>query len=489
MSKKNIILLHSNDMHGDFLPHRKEEDNLSIGGLSRLSGYVRKIREEEENVLYVIAGDMFRGSIIDEDYMGLSTIDLVNLLNPDVTTIGNHEVDYGLAHLLFLEKCARFPIINANLFVTLNNTRLFQPYLNVEVDGVKILFIGILTQEVLSSTKSEKVIGTFIDVEEAAREVGIICDNYRTRKTDLTILLTHIGIEEDRKLAELLDPELGVDLIIGGHSHTFMDEPEVVNGIPIVQAGTGTGLLGRFDIEYDTWRNRITQLHWKCLPVTDENAPEDLVMEELLERYKNDTDQKYKRVITHFARKLTHPERNQETELGNLYADILQEDSSFDLMFMGSGAIRKKEFGPIIELQDLLENTPFDDALYMLKVNGGQLRRMITYVLRDDAWEGHTEFYQFSKGFRITYHKQSHVLEPLQLNGEEITDDKEILIALQSYHYNNFEEFFNVPLEEVARNMKPRVIATSVNNIIEEYFTTHIGLDSHVEGRITLLED
>ena len=212
-------------------------------------------------------------------------------------------------------------------------------------------------------------------------------------------------------------------------------------------------------------------------------------MEELLERYKTETDQKYKRVITHFARKLTHPERNQETELGNLYADILQEDSSFDLMFMGSGAIRKKEFGPIIELQDLLENTPFDDALYMLKVNGGQLRRMITYVLRDDAWEGHTEFYQFSKGFRITYHKQSHILEPLQLNGEEITDDKEILIALQSYHYNNFEEFFNVPLEEVARNMKPRVIATSVNNIIEEYFTTHIGLDSHVEGRITLLED
>ena len=489
MAKKNIVLLHSNDMHGDFLPHPVEEEGGEIGGLSRLAGYIRKIRQEEENVIYTISGDMFRGSIIDEDYMGLSTIELVNLLEPDVATIGNHEVDYGLAHLLFLEKCAHFPIINANLFVTLSNTRLFQPYLNVEIDGIKILFIGILTREVLASTKNEKIIGTFVDVEEAAREVGIICDNYRTRKTDMTILLTHIGIEEDRRLAQLLDPQLGVDLIIGGHSHTFMAAPETVNDIPIVQAGTGTGVIGRFDIEYDTWRRRITDLKWECVHIDSWNCPQDPVMEEMLQRYKNETDRKYKRVITHFARQLTHPARNQETELGNLYADILQEDSSFDLMFMGSGAIRKKEFGPIIELQDLLENTPFDDTLYMLKVTGAQLRRMITFVLRDEAWEGHTEFYQFSRGFRIIYHKKSHVLEPLMLHGKEITEEQEILIAMQKYHYTNFDEFFNVPLDEVKQNMKPRVVATSVNNIVEEYFATHAGLDSHVEGRITLLED
>jgi 5'-nucleotidase len=114
---------------------------------------------------------------------------------------------------------------------------------------------------------------------------------------------------------------------------------------------------------------------------------------------------------------------------------------------------------------------------------------MITFVLRDEAWEGHTEFYQFSRGFRITYHKKSHVLEPLMLHGKEIGDEQEILIAMQKYHYTNFDEFFNVPLDEVKQNMKPRIIATSVNNIVEEYFATHAGLDSHVEGRITLLED
>ena len=146
--KRHLTILHSNDLHGDFLP--QEKNGVTTGGINYLAGYVKKVRSEEENVLYVNAGDMFRGSVIDAEYRGLSTIDLMNSLSPDVSTIGNHEVDYGLAHLLFLEKCARFPIINANLLVTLNNARLFQPYLQKEVGGLKILFIGILTEEVKS---------------------------------------------------------------------------------------------------------------------------------------------------------------------------------------------------------------------------------------------------------------------------------------------------------------------------------------------------
>ena len=486
MAKKEIVILHSNDMHGDFLA--KEKDGIMTGGLARLCGYIKKVRQEEKNVIYAIAGDMFRGSIIDEEYMGLSTIELVNLLEPDVATVGNHEVDYGIAHLLFLEKCARFPIINANLFVTVNGTRLFQPYIEIEIDGLKIMFIGILTQEVIASTKTEKVIGTFIDVEEAAKATGVICDNYRTKNTDITILLTHIGIEEDRKLAGYLDPGWGVDMIIGGHSHTFMDEPEVINGIPIVQAGYGTGQIGRLDIIYDTWRNRITEMKWHCMPVDETAAGEDEIMSDMVGRYQNETDRKYRRVVTTLKRKLTHPQRNMETELGNLYADLLQDESSFDIMLMGSGAIRKQEFGPIVEYADMLENTPFDDKLWMLKVTGKQFRQMVCFILRDEAWEGHTEFYQFSRGVRIVYNKGERKLIELSYNGKEITDDQELTIALQNYHYINFTDFLGVPFEEVVKNMKPRVVATSVNNIVEEYFSTHPGLDAHVEGRITLLD-
>ena len=483
---KKLTILHSNDLHGDFLP--KETDGKETGGLSRLAGYVNKIRAERENVIYAIAGDMFRGSVIDSEYQGLSTIDLMNNLNPDVATIGNHEVDYGFAHLLFLEKCAKFPIVNANLFITMNNARVFTPYINLEVGGMRIMFIGILTEEVLASTKNEKIIGTFIDLESAAKEVGIICDNYRTVRTDMTILLTHIGYENDLKLAQMLDPDWGVDIIIGGHSHTFMDKAEVVNGIPIVQAGTGTGIIGRFDIQYDTGKKEIADLKWKCVEINEDTAPKDEIMEELIDSYRTQTDSKYKRVVTRWARKLTHPCREQETEMGNLYADIMAWEASYDVMLFGSGSIRKKELGPVIEYQDMVENTPFDDPLYMVEVTGAQIRRIFKHLFRDEAWVGETEFYQISSALRVTYRKSTHTIEAFTFNGAEITDDMRIKLGIQDYHFNNFDDFFGIPLEEVKANMKPRVVATSVNNIIEEYFATNNGLDAKVDGRITILE-
>ncbi|MCR4668853.1 MAG: bifunctional metallophosphatase/5'-nucleotidase [Clostridia bacterium] len=481
-SIKKLTILHSNDMHGDFLP--AEKDGLKTGGLSLLSGYVNKVRAEKENVIYAVAGDMFRGSIIDSEYQGLSTIDLMNNLRPDVATIGNHEVDYGLAHLLFLEKCARFPIVNADLFVTMNNARLFTPYINIEVGGMKIMFIGILTSEVLASTRAEKIIGSFIDIRQAAREVGIICDNYRTVHTDMTVLLTHIGYEKDRELAALLDPDWGIDMIIGGHSHTFMDAPDFVNGVPIVQAGTGTSVIGQIDLQYDTEAKKIAAFKWKTVPINENTSEEDPIMADLLDSYRTQTDSKYKRVVTRFARELTHPSREQETEMGNLYADAIQWESSFDIMLVGSGSIRKKAMGPIVEYQDMLENTPFDDSVWMLEVTGAQWRRMIQHILRDEAWLGETEFYQFSKDVRIRYCKATHTIEELKFRGEDVTDGTRLKIAVQNYHYKNFDEFLGVPLEEVKINMRPRVVATSFNNIIEEYFATHDGLDAHVEGRL-----
>ena len=165
---KKLTILHSNDLHGDFLA--EEVDAQLIGGVSMLSGYVGKIRREEKNAIYCIAGDMFRGSVIDSEFRGISTIEIMNMLAPDVVTIGNHEIDYGIAHLLFLEKCAKFPIINANMYITTNHARLFRSHHVIEMDGMKILFIGILTESVLSMAKKEELIGGFVDIHDAATD-------------------------------------------------------------------------------------------------------------------------------------------------------------------------------------------------------------------------------------------------------------------------------------------------------------------------------
>ncbi|MBP5489740.1 MAG: 5'-nucleotidase C-terminal domain-containing protein, partial [Lachnospiraceae bacterium] len=144
--------------------------------------------------------------------------------------------------------------------------------------------------------------------------------------------------------------------------------------------------------------------------------------------------------------------------------------------------------GPVIEYQDMVENTPFDGPLYMIEVTGEQLRRIMRNLFRDEAWVGETEFYQISSALRVTYRKSTHTIESLTFRGEEVKDDMRIKLGIQDYHFNNFSEFFGVPVEEVRMNMKPRVVATSVNNIIEEYFATNNGLDAKVDGRITILE-
>ncbi len=472
-------------MHGDFLADNI--DSTLIGGVSMLSGYVSKVRSEEPNTLYCIAGDMFRGSIIDSEFHGISTIEIMNLLAPDVVCIGNHETDYGLSHLLFLEKCARFPIINANLHINTNGARLFEPYKLFEVDGMKILFIGILTEEVLAQTKNDSLIGTLVDIDEAAAAVGRICNTYNAIDIDMLVLLTHIGFEEDKKLAAKLDPAWGVDIIIGGHSHTYMDEPAVVNNILIVQAGTGTDQIGRFDITVDTSKNCISDYTWQCLPISAEYCPPDEDLENLILNYKNCTDRKYNRTVTRLKRRLTHPERNMETELGNLFADALKESLGVELMLLGSGSIRCKVMEPIVLYCNLAEAFPYDDPAYLIKLSGRQLHDMLVYMMRDEVWEGaHCEFYQLSEGWRVVYSREIHDLTEFTYDGEPVDDNRLYSVAMQQYHLNNIEFGLGIKPEEIEKNGKPKIISTSCREVLDEYLSSHQLLDRTAGDRIII---
>lgn len=484
---KKLTILHSNDMHGDFMAETVDEK--LVGGVAMLSGYINKVRSEEPNCLYCVAGDMFRGSIIDSEFQGLSTIEIMNMLSPDVVTLGNHETDYGLSHLLFIEKCARFPIINANLHIKTNGARLFKPYQVIEIDGMKILFIGILTEEVIAQTRNEKLIGSIINVEDAVKEVGKICNAHHTTDIDLTVLLTHIGYEEDLKLAAQLDPSWGVDIIIGGHSHTFIDKPAEVNNILIAQAGTGTDQVGRFDININTDTNSVDSYTWKSIPINPDNCPVNKELEELIHTYKTTTDSKYRCVITRFNEPLTHPCRTMETPLGDVLSDALKECLGVDVMLLASGSIRMKSLGPVVHRDSFMECFPYDDAIFMLRATGDQLRRMLLFMVRDEVWEGaHCEFYQLSQGMRVVYNKATHSFEEFSFNGRPIEDDDILSIGLQLYHFENFDSVFGFSRKELEKNRRPRKLSTSSTEVLEEYFAENPIIHPHQGGRLIIKE-
>ena len=459
-----------------------------LGGMCRLSGYVQKVRDEVEDVIYCISGDMLQGSIIDTEYRGVSTIEIMNMLGPDVAGLGNHETDYGLTHLLFLERCAKFPIVNANMFIKNPHTRLFESHYTIMKHGMRIMFIGIITEDVMSHIKSDSLVSTLIDVHDAAHEVGAICDAHRSVDVDLTVLLTHIGFEQDKKLAALLDPEWGVDVIIGGHSHTELTEPELVNDILIVQTRNGTHQIGRFDLIVDTDLNTVHSYNWQIIPINENTCPTDNDMADLVRTYKEHVDKKFSLMLCRLQHRLTHPCRNQETGLGNLISDAFRESLGVDIMLLGSGSIRTDAMGPLVTLGVLMETVPYSGKLYASTVTGKQLKDMWRHILREEALSGDsTEFFQFSRGFEITWSRSKQEFLRFDFHEKPIEEDQKLSIAYQSFHRNNFQTSFGIPLEDVLKNGREVVIATDEQEVLVGFFSEYESEDDGIDGRLVIL--
>lgn len=196
---------------------------------------------------------------------------------------------------------------------------------------------------------------------------------------------------------------------------------------------------------------------------------------------------RYSRLVTRFKKKLTHPDRNRETALGGLLSDILRKSLGLDIMLLGSGSVRTEQLGPIVLFSDLCECFPYDDAVYMLKVTGEQLKRMLAYMVRDEVWEGvHCEFYQLSSGLRVVYDRKTHSFDRFDFNGEPIEEEKIYKVGLQKYHYINFEEFFSVPFDEISANGTPVVVSTSCRSVFDEQLSSNQNLDREVTGRLVI---
>ena len=485
MATRRITLLHSNDMHGDFLAEPDPVTaGLEVGGIALLSGYLRQVREEEDDVLYMIAGDMVQGSIIDVAYRGVSTVEIMNFLSPDVVTLGNHEFDYGLQQLLWLEKLAAFPIVNANLYVKRPYRRLMKPFEILDLGGFKVLVIGLITDQVIDALKGDVEVGTFISLEEARDEVGRVCNAHRADDIPLTVLLTHIGLDSDIELAKMLDPAWGVDMIIGGHSHTAMERPVDVNGVLVVQTGGTTNQIGRFDLVVDDETNAIRDWTWRCVPLDSATCTPDPQLDAFIDGYKADVDSKYNRILAHFATEHTHPQRTVETSLGNLTADAIAERANADVVLYGSGSIRLHALGPAVTLGNFKACYPYDDKILRFSVTGAALRRAFDHWMRPGNRTGEGECYQVGAGVEAVYDEARGALAALQVRGRPIDDEATYTLALANYHVQSAGEFLALSPADLTARGEPVTVATSVNDILQGFFETHRNVHRKVEGRL-----
>ena len=484
---KEIVILHSNDIHGKFEGEKDESGRLRHS-LAQVSGYVNRAKKENPDTVYLIAGDVFQGSLIDSDFQGLSTMDILNLIDIDLMSLGNHELDYGISHMIFVSRYADFPILTANFRIKKNNRNLFKPYQIMEIGGYKILFIGLITAGIIDQTKAEGLVGTYVTVNDSAKEVKEIVEQERKKHSDIdfTVLMTHIGYEEDLKLAEELDPSLGVKVIVGAHSHTYLDEPGRVNDILVLQAGKENTHLGELHLFLDPEKRVIADWNWKTVPVDEDHCPIDKFVRAMVNTYQMDIDEKYGTIVTRFKRDLDNYGRGNPTELGQVFVDAFTNSLDIDIMMMSSSSLRCYKMDMTVTLQDLREAYPYDGKIYKVKVSGAQLRHMIKHMLRNEVLDDWKDaFFHTSKALHIEYTRSNGELT-LEYMGEPVTDDQKFDLGLQEFYFINAESVLGYTCSELTKTGGLHIVAEDAFGVLRKYLHAHSGLGGRVDKRIII---
>ena len=264
---KQLTVLHTNDVHSYIDPFPADHPrNANMGGVARRAALIESIRKENPNVLLLDAGDIFQGTPYFNYYGGELEFKLMSMMKYDASTIGNHDFDNGLQGLYAQLPHATFDFISANYdFKNTVMDGFVKPYKIFDKNGIKVGVFGLGVE--LQDLVDKKMYGETVynyPVETAQDMVRIL---KKEQKCDLVICLSHIGYSYRNEPNKICDLNLAtltkdIDMIIGGHTHTFLDKPTVVKNLEgkdvlVNQVGCYGINLGRIDVFFDSDKNKI----------------------------------------------------------------------------------------------------------------------------------------------------------------------------------------------------------------------------------------
>lgn len=361
---QEIILLHTNDLHGYLLPF--VVDGETRGGFARLASVVRAYRHEyPDQVLWLDAGDAWHGSNLANFTVGRSVVDVLNVAGLDIMVLGNHEFNFTQQDVLDRVSEAAFTVLAGNVVVAETGETFLPATTLVDVGGVAVGILGLVSPDTPTLSHPRNSEGLeFLDPIVAARSLAAQLAN----DVDLVIAVTHIGLEYDRLLAEAV-PE--IDVIVSGHSHTQLDEPEVVAGTLIVQAFEWGKYLGVLHLVVDA--EGIVDYDGYLVPITAE-IPEEPAVAAAIAEWQAHLDARLNAAIGETLVDLdADAVRIRESNLGNLMADLMREHIGADIAFINSGAIRRSIPAGPITFGDIYEVHPFHNTIVGLELTGEQI--------------------------------------------------------------------------------------------------------------------
>ena len=267
---KKLTILHTNDVHSRMEPFPMDGGrNQGLGGVAPRAALIAQIRSEVEQVLLLDAGDIFQGTPYFNLYKGEPEMKAMAAMGYDAATMGNHDFDGGLDNFATQLKHVQFPIVMCNYDFT--NTPMefkYQPYkiftkgkLKIGVTGVGIEMVGLIPDSLFGNTK-------YLDPIQKLNETAALLK--KEKSCDMVICLSHLGYKyRDNKVSDIVlaGETENIDLIIGGHTHTFMDAPELYKNkigsdVLVNQVGWAGIQLGRLDFDLAGFKvNKLAKSH------------------------------------------------------------------------------------------------------------------------------------------------------------------------------------------------------------------------------------
>ncbi len=414
-----LTILHTNDTHG-FLTPFDTMNSYSAGGAAGRATLIKEIRRMNEEMeikrhtLLVDGGDILENNAMSNFFKGEADIEFMNLIKYDAMSFGNHEFGFGMDNFMRLNKKAKFPILCANLLDAKSGDYILKPYIIKEFDGVKIALFGLTSHTLFyNSTASDLKKIKFIDKNEAYLKIL----PELKKKADYIIFLSHLGIEEDREFART---HTEIDMIIGAHSHTFLEKPEKIGKISIFQAGKYGECLGRIDLSFKDKKARI--LSSRLINIADRETGE------LIKKYKDLLDPQIDIKIGELGSPLENLSKYEmPTPLFDFVLKILNDHTKADFSMETAASITGRlDSGPVY-LKNIFRIMPYNNFIVTLKMNGAEIKKLINYSISKKK----TPFFIQTHG--LYYEDKNGRAENIKIKEEPIDDNKIYTIAADNY--------------------------------------------------------
>lgn len=372
-AKQRLTVLHLNDTHGQIEPV-EAKDGTIYGGFARVAYLVDSLRGEAEAngrpVYFLHAGDVLQGPPVSNMSKGKLDFELFNEMGLDAMVVGNHEFDFGQPNLDELVEIAEFPVLSANVLD--ESGRPYQAFVEMKAGKERILAVGLTTEATPIGTHPANVEGlSFLQTESV---IAALIDSLGYGERDFVIALTHLGWPADSVLAERVSE---IDLIVGGHSHSVIQEPERVGNALVVQAGARTVYLGKLEMELK--KGEIRDYSYELILLSKEIA-EDPGMAAGIAEASKELDKKLGVPIgkTEVALVPGLAEAD-ELSLGDLVAEIMREETGAEFAFTNMGGVRAAILPGEVTMKHILTALPFSNTLVRMELSAAQVKELLDY--------------------------------------------------------------------------------------------------------------